>query len=151
MRRADDAASFGECGVRLAAEDFGDAEVGDFHAALLVDQDVFGFDVAMDDAFVVGELQGSQICGTICERFARREFAGALQLAQVESVDEFHDEEGEAADLAEFMDGDDVGMVQPRQGAGFAVEAFGKAGAAGGLRRQDLQRDEPVERRLAGL
>ncbi len=36
---------------------FGNAEIGDLHPALFVHQEIFRFDVAVDDAFVVGELQ----------------------------------------------------------------------------------------------
>ena len=42
-------------------------------------------------------------------------------------------------------------MVQAGQGAGFAVEPLGKARVAGRRRRQDLQRHQPVQARLARL
>ena len=42
----------------LAAHQLRQAEVGDLHPALLVEQDVFGLDVAVDHAVVVGVLQG---------------------------------------------------------------------------------------------
>ena len=42
----------------LLTQQLGEAEIGDLHSPAFVDQDVFGLDVAMDDAFVVGELQG---------------------------------------------------------------------------------------------
>jgi hypothetical protein len=42
-------------------------------------------------------------------------------------------------------------VVEPGQGAGFAVEALGEAGAAGGLRGEDFQGDQPIESGLAGF
>ena len=42
----------------LAADQLGQAEVGDLHPALLVQQDVLRLDVAVDDAVVVGVLEG---------------------------------------------------------------------------------------------
>ena len=42
----------------LLAEQFGQAEIGDFHPSALVDEDVFRLDVAMDHALVMGELKG---------------------------------------------------------------------------------------------
>ena len=42
-------------------------------------------------------------------------------------------------------------MAELRQRAGFAGEALGKIQVAAGTRRQDFQRDEPVQRRLARL
>ena len=40
-------------------------------------------------------------------------------------------------------------MAEPGQGAGFAGEAFGKGGFGGNLRRQNLERHQPVEAALA--
>ena len=59
VRRAHDLPVAGERGVAAASrpEDLGDAEVGDLHPALLVEQDVLRLDVAVDDAFVVRELE----------------------------------------------------------------------------------------------
>ena len=42
-------------------------------------------------------------------------------------------------------------MIQPRQRPGFAGEPLGETGVAAHGRRQDFQRDEAVQRRLAGL
>ena len=148
---SDDAPGFGECGIGVAADDFGDAEVSNFYAAFFVDQDIFRFDITMDNAFVVGELEGLANLGNDLEGFARGKFARAFQLAEVQAIDEFHDDESQAVDLAEFMDGNDVRVVESGEGAGFAVEAFGEAGAAGGLRREDFQGDQPVEGGLAGF
>ncbi len=55
------------------------------------------------------------------------------------------------ARLAEVMHGHNVGMVQTRQGAGLAVEPFGKAGIAGDRRWQYLQGNETVQGWLARL
>ena len=41
----------------FATHELGEAEVGDFHAAALVDENVLGLDIAMDDPFIVGKLQ----------------------------------------------------------------------------------------------
>ena len=77
--------------------------------------------------------------------------AGLLHLAQGQAIHKFHDEVGQVARLAEFVDGHDVGMVQPGQRAGFAIEALGEIRSGGGLRREDFQRDDPVQGGLAGL
>jgi hypothetical protein len=89
-------------------DDLGDAEVGDLHAALRIEQDVLRFDVAMQHALRVGELQRIADGRDDVQRLLRRETARAHGLAQVHAIDVFHDEIAEAAALAEVMHGDDV-------------------------------------------
>ena len=36
----------------------GDAKIGNFHAAFFIEENVLGFDITVDDALVVGELEG---------------------------------------------------------------------------------------------
>jgi hypothetical protein len=45
-------------GESFAIGDFGEAEVEDFGMAALGDENVGGFDVAMNDAFGVGSIEG---------------------------------------------------------------------------------------------
>ena len=151
MGRADGPLRFRHAGFWRRSQNLGNAEVRDFHAAFFIQQDVVGLDVTVDDAGVVGELERLANLGDNLQRLARREFARPLELAQVQAVHILHDEKRHALDLAEFVDGDDVGMIQPGQGAGLAVEAFGKIRAPGGLRRENLERHDPVQHRLAGL
>ena len=54
-------------------------------------------------------------------------------------------------DLAEVVNADNVRMIQFRERAGFAGEATGKIQVAARPRRENLQSDEPVQRRLAGF
>jgi hypothetical protein len=60
VHAAEDGAVCGEGCVIVAviADEFGDAEVGDFHLAGVVDEDVFRFDVAVEDALGVSEFEG---------------------------------------------------------------------------------------------
>ena len=117
----------------VAAQQLGQAEVGDLHAALAVQQDVLRLDVAVDDALLVGVLQGVADLRHDPQRLLRLQVAVAQQLPQVDAVHVLHDEVVEAAGLAEIVDGDDVGMAEPGQGAGLAVEALGEGGVAAGL------------------
>jgi hypothetical protein len=146
--RADDALRLHQVRFRLAAHELGDAEVGDLHAALFVQQDVLRFDVAMDDTFVVGELQRLANLRHDLQRLARGKLPRSLQLPQVQSVHKLHDEERQSVHLAELVNGHNVGMTQPGQGAGLAVESFGKV-RAGDLRGKNFQRDKAIQFRLA--
>ena len=98
-----------------AAQHFGDAKIGDLHAALFVEQQVLRLDVAVDDAPVVGELQRVAQRRHDGQRLFRRELSRAQKLAQIHAVHKFHEQEIKSARLAEVIDGDDVRMVQARR------------------------------------
>ncbi len=133
------------------AEHLGNAEIGDLHPPLFVEEDVLGFDVAMDDAFVVRELERFADLRDDRQGLLGRKPAGALDLPQVPAVHKFHHQVVQGAGLPKIMHRDDVRVVQAGQGAGFAVEPFGKASVARCGRRQNLQRDQPIQGRLARL
>ena len=78
--------------IRFLPQYFREAEVGDFHPAFFVQQNVFRFDVAVDDAFIVRELERGADLRNDFERLARRQFAGLFNLPQVRPVHVFHDE-----------------------------------------------------------
>src|SRR6202012_6289376 len=46
---------------------------------------------------------------------------------------------------------DDIGVVQPSEGTGFAGEAFGESGVSPGVWRKNFQRHDPVELFLTGF
>ena len=72
----------------------GDPEVGDLHPAVAVDHDVARLHVAMDDAPLVGRLEGARRLGGDPGGLARRQGAGALDdRGEVLAVDELHDDE----------------------------------------------------------
>jgi hypothetical protein len=68
--------------------------------------------------------------------------------AEAGSVDELHDEEGDAAVLAHVVHGDDVGVVQRGRGTRLAHEALARVGRRGRI-RQDLDRDVAVQVEIA--
>ena len=112
VRGADDLLGLGQRGrFGFAPQDFGDAEVHDLHPAPRIEENVFRFDVAVDDAFVVGELERLADLRDDQKRLARGEFACLLQLPQVQPLYVFHDEVRQALNLAELVHGDDVRMV----------------------------------------
>ena len=133
------------------AKQLGETEVGDLHAAFLVDQDVLGLDVAMDDAFIVGELQGIADLRHDPERFGGLQSAGPHRLAQIDAVHEFHDEITETAGLADIVNADNVRMAEHGERLGLAHEPFGKRGILAELRRQNLDCDQPVQAVLPRL
>ncbi len=104
--------------------------------AFLGHQNIGRLQIAMDDALLVRGVQGIENLGGVFSRLLQRQrpFKG-------HAFDVFHHQvvRSHVVDLA------DVGMIQRRHGAGFALKAlaeflFGK-----------LQNDDPVEPRIARL
>ena len=149
MRRADPGPGAGER-VRLgrrgsrALEQFRDAEVGNLHAALGIEQQVLRLDVPMQHPLRVRGLQRLANRRDEGQRLLRREAPGSQRLAKVGSVHELHQQEAEPAGLPEPMHAHDVGMPQPRERAGFALEAFHKGRIGGQFPGQHLERRDPA-------
>lgn len=96
-----------------------------------VDQDVLGFDVAVNDSLVVGILECRANLGTRAQA-SLGETPSAQDMAEVCALSVFaHDHEASAACAAEFVEGDDVGVVEPGEGFAFAFKSFHEAGLFG--------------------
>ncbi len=118
-----------------------DPEVGDLRVRLLVEQDVGGLDVTMDDAEPMCGRQGRENLESehACSRLgepARRELGGQRATGQA-----FHDDERHAVVFADVVDRDDVGVVDSGRGARLALEALAQVGLLGEIGAQDLDRD----------
>src|SRR6266516_1391222 len=109
-------------------------------------QDVLGLDVEMGDAVPVGVVER---VADLAEQ--RRGGLGVEPPARLQhrpqglAVDQLHDDEGQAALLTGVVDRHDVGVGEPRRGAGLAVELLAEVAVAGELGAGDLERDDPVE------
>jgi hypothetical protein len=102
----------------------------------------------VNDALIVRELQGVTDLRDHLQRLAGRELARLLHLPQIQPLDILHDEIMQPAGDAEIIHAHDIGVVKPRQGARLSGEPLRKTRIAGGLRRQDFQRHQPIQCRL---
>ena len=130
---------------------FGYAKIRHLHAALPIQQDILRLDVAVDDALVVGILEGVANLRHDRQRLARRHPPAVHQPAQTHPVHEFHQEVEKAVRPAGIIDGHNARMIQPGQRLGFPGKPLGKRRVTANARRQDLQRRYPVQFLLADL
>ena len=147
-RRAEHGAGHRE---RLRIEQPGEAEVHQLHLPVARHHDVVGFDVAVDDARLVRHAEGARDL----ERdhgadFRPQELALFDELAKRGPVDQLG---GDVLDrrggAGEAVDVDDVGVLKLRGGAGLTDEALAVVGRARDVLVQDLERDLPLQARVA--
>ena len=133
-------------GDGLARHGPGQAEVGDLDRAVVVDDDVLGLDVTVDQAVVVRLAEREQHRLEDVEGGPRRERPlGLHDLAQGLARHVLHGQEDVAVVLALVEDGDDVGVRERGGRAGLAAEAGDEALVVHQVLAHDLQGDVAVE------
>ena len=155
QNRSNRGARIGERCRRLGGlGDRGKAEVEQLRVAARRDEDVRRLDVAVDDARRmrgverIGDLHADVDDGSDRKRSAREPFV------QREAAEQFHYEIRASVGfggLADVVNRADIRMIEPRRGAGFALEAgqmFFRGGQRGG---EQLERDVPVKRQIVCL
>jgi hypothetical protein len=124
----------------LVVERLGDAEVRELHPALVGQQHVAGLDVAVDHAGPVGRLEALEHAGGDRHHLVDLEVAAPLdQVREGLAAHELHDEVGLPVRLTGVVDGDRIGVVEPRRGPGLPHEAL--PGHRIRVRCQQLHRD----------
>jgi len=102
----------------------GQPEIQHLHLAALVDDDVGGLDVAMDDAAAMRFAERLRHFLGDAHGLQHRHAAALQQVREIFAGHQFHDEEGLAAGgLAIVVDAGDVGVIQGGSGARLAQEA----------------------------
>ena len=129
----------------------GQAEVHDDRLAAPVEHDVGRLQVAVDDPVVVGVLHGP---GDACGRSGRprrgsRNRPGPTRRGERFASNEGHGQEVGAVDLADVVDGADVGVLEGGGRLGLADEPGGGGRAVAG-QAGDLEGDRAVEDCVVG-
>ena len=123
-----------------AAGDAREAEVEHLHVAIVAHHHVVWLDVAVHD--LRGVRDGQRL------RDLARDVDGAIErealphrLPQAAALHELHRDEAPAFELAGLVDGDDVGMVEGRDGERFPDETIDRVGFRREPARDQLDRD----------
>ena len=107
----------------LPGDGSGKAEVGELGAAFGGDEDVAGFDVAVDDVFRVGVMQGVADLGDDFQRLRGVQAGAGEDALEVGAIDVFHREiEQPGTRLAEVVNGNDARVLEPGEGLRLTTE-----------------------------
>ena len=129
----------------IALEGLGETEIEHLDGAVWTDLDVGRLEIAMDDALLVRSFERVSYLPCNRERLVQRNWALGDPIGQRGAIDELHRQRA----LFEPVNRGDVGMVQRGQELRLALEAGEAIGIRGKQFRQDLQRDVPVQPRIA--
>ena len=102
------------------------AEIGEINMPFVIDQDVRGLDVAVQDAARIRVRQRVRDGADDLEDLLRAEFLLLENGFERLAFDEAQDEEGDAFKCAEIVDRDDVGVIELGDDGRFAFQPFEK-------------------------
>jgi hypothetical protein len=134
----------------LVLAELGETEVEDLHPAVAVDHDVAGFEIAMLDPLGVRRSQGIGERHGDPQEFPERHAPRRDDLRESLAFDVLHGEEALAVGLFDRVDGDDVRVVEGRDGLHLALEARETLRILGEGRRQGFERDLAMQALVLG-
>ena len=130
----------------------GEAEVGDLDQPAIIDQEIGGFDVAVDDALFVGRAEaGCRLQGDVGDLDRIEGPRRAQDLLQTAARDVLHGKEVATVLLADGVDLDNVRVVEAGRAPRLAQESLDVVRILGQMLAEDLDGDETVEGLLVRL
>ena len=124
-------------------------EVEEFRAAAAGQEDVRGFQIAMNDAVPMRVGQGVGDFDGDADQLARRQRAALQTLGERLSFQVLHHQVGLRRLEPGVVQRTDVGMAERRDGARFGGKARARLFPFVAAPRDDLQGDQPIEPRIA--
>ena len=113
------------------------------------DQDVGRLEIAMEDAVLVRVLHGERHVVQPARGETRSERLTGDDFVQGPSVHDLHDEERNAVSVSDFVNGDEIRMLQPRGDERFVAKARTSFTTGEITARQGFDRDEALQGPLA--
>ena len=113
--------------------------------AALGDEEVGGFDVAMNDALSVSGIEPIGNLNGDIEEPVKFKGLTADEVLERNAVEKFHDDVRFAVLLTNVMNGADVGMVEGGGGLRFPFEARKRLGVFGHVVGQEFERDAAMQ------
>ena len=133
---------------RRSLEYFGESEIEYLHQTVGTHHHVLRLDVAVDDAcFVRGGERTGHLCDQV-ERDTNRQCAWHQAFAQSLAFDVFGDEVIDALSLTDFMNRDDVRMIERRSSARFLLETQDAVAVGAEFRRQQFDSNLALQSRI---
>lgn len=131
--------------IEIGGDELGDAEIEEAGVAAVVDQDVAGLDVAMDNEALVGVGDGFGYLEEELAALVRGEVEPVGVVGNGFAIDVLHDEEGTAIGHGAAIEkACGVGVIELSEDLAFAAETFGGIGT-GEAGAEDLYGNEFVE------
>ncbi len=137
-------------GVVAGRLPLGQTEVQHLHRSCGGEHDVSGLQVPVDDAALVGGLQGVGDLPADLDGLGHRERSPGERLGQGLALHQLQHQMGGARVVLQPVDGGDVGMVQRGQDLGLAFESGQVSGVVGESVREGLDGHGAVEAGVAG-
>jgi hypothetical protein len=119
--------------------------------AALGDEDVCGLDIAMDDSFRVRGFESVGNLNPEIEKLLGLECAAFDAVLERLAFEQLHGDEWLAIVFANFVYGANIGMIQTRRGASFALEPLESLLIFSYRFRQKFQRHQPPQLGIFGL
>jgi hypothetical protein len=140
---SDDDPGLGLGGMRYP----GDTEIHDFGATILGDENIRRFDIPVNDTVTMGVRQPPAYLSDDLEPSTYRERIRLDELIEVSASEQLHGDEGRAVlIIAEVVNRDDVGVVEPGDRPGFALETHPHFLVINGSAHHDLDGHVALEK-----
>ena len=137
--------------LRVALQPLGQAEVGDERLILRVDEHVGRLEVTMENAMLMGIVDRLGDGLHVASGTAGGQRVPANQNRQTLPLHVIHRDEMLARAKTDFVDGDNVGMMQRRRRHRLSPEALHRLWQRVRSEQEQLEGDYPVQASLAGL
>jgi hypothetical protein len=128
--------------------DFRQSEIENLGVSALGDEDIGRLDVAVDDSFGMGGIEGVGDFDGECENQFGFQRTIADPVLECKAVQKLHGDEGLAILFADVVDGANVGVIQRGRSLSFALKAGERLWVARNVIGKKLEGDEAMQPRV---